>query len=822
MHSSGEPTHTMSFRKTLTRPSFKLPSHPQSIPKTASKKKLTFYLLDINYEIIQHQPQVRLWGVTEQGERVLVLDESFSPYFYLTAKRKDDLNNILRQLEEEKEENRRILKVEPVKMRFYGETVSAAKVTCRSPEDLETLSIKLSHIDGVRDHLEDDIRFSVRYLIDSNLKPCSWHEVDVEESPAEKGVTVSKVLKARAPPKLVDMHKVPPLRILAFSLTRYSEQGSPRPSRDPIVAISVSTDNGESKQFAAKELDDKTVIRSFIKYIAECDPDIILGYGSGKSDWPYLIDRCKSLKIPLKVDRSGGEPHTSLYGHISITGRASLDLYDMAEDMLEVKVKTLDNIARFLGLKTVEERIEEFQVLDFWKESQKRKRLLSQGASDAELILKLGENLLEYAEQLATITGIPLDQVEAAAVGFRVDSYLTHEAHRLGELIPRHIEQVYMRYRGSIVYEPKKGIHENVAVLDFSSMYPNLMILYNISPDTLVIGTTSTVELFLIPEVGHKFRKSPLGLYTTVLTSLIDSRRAIRQRLKSLPSGTTEQKTLREREKAIKVVTNAVYGYAGWTGARWYVREVAESAAALGRATIQKVVSLAGEEGLELIYGDTDSLFLRNDESKIAALLSRVQKELKLEIRAEKVYSRILFTEAKKKYAGLLQDGSLDIVGMEVVRGDWSEIARIVQEEVLSTLLRDGSAAKAANVARKAISELRNEKVPITQLIIWKTLTKSVNAYEVHAPHVEAAKILKKKGFDLTLGDKIGYVIVKGEGKLYERVKPYTLAKPEEIDREYYVQNQVIPSAMRVLADFGVKEEDLAEVKSQPSLAEYL
>ncbi len=784
--------------------------------------RVTFYLLDINYEIIEHRPQIRLWGVTEKSERILILDESFSPYFYLTIRRKDDLDGVLRRLEEEKKENRQISQVEPVKMRFYGEVIRAAKVTCRSPEDLETIAVNLSRIDGVRDHLEDDIRFSARYLIDNNLKPCSWHEVEVKEVPGEKQLHVSKVLKALATPKLVESHKEPPLRLLAFTLTRYSEHGSPKPPRDPIIAISTANSDDESRQFAAKDLDDKTVLRSFIKYVTEYDPDIIMGYGSGKSDWPYLTERCKSLKIPLKVDRSGGEPHTSLYGHISITGRVSLDLYDMAEDMLEVKVKTLDNVAKFLGLKTVKERVEEFQIPNFWKDPHGRKQLLGQGASDVDLILKLGENLLPYAQQLATITGMPLDQVEAAAVGFRVDSYLTYEAHRLEELIPRHIEQAYLRYRGSIVYEPKKGIHENVAVLDFSSMYPNLMILYNISPDTLVIGKTSKEEVFTVSEVGHTFRKSPLGLYTTVLTNLINSRRTIRQHLKDLPPGTTEQKTLREREKAIKVVTNAVYGYAGWTGARWYVREVAESAAALGRQTIQKVVAMAGVEGLELIYGDTDSLFLRNDEAKITALLVRVQKELKLEIRAEKVYSRILFTEAKKRYAGLLPDGTLDIVGMEVVRGDWSEIARIVQEDVLSTLLRDGSPSKAANVARKAVMELRNGRVPFQQLIIWKTLTKSVNAYEVHAPHVEAAKILKKKGFDLTLGDKIGYVIVKGEGKLYERVEPYTMAKPEEVDSEYYVKNQVIPSALRVLGDFGVKEEDLSEARSQPSLAEYL
>lgn len=784
--------------------------------------KVVFYLLDINYEVIKGIPHIRLWGITEQGLRVLIIDENFFPYFYLIVRRKDDLDVVLRQLEGEKKQNKQIRQVEPVKMRYFGELVNAARVTCTSPEDLETIAVSFSRIEGVRDHLEDDIRFSARYLIDNYLKPCGWHEIEVEELQGVKGVKVSKVFKALVRPKFMESHKEHPLHILAFSLTSYSEQGSPKPFRDPVVSISVSTSDDSPKQFTAKDLDDKLVLRGFIKYVAEYDPDIILGYGSGKSDWPYLIDRCKALKIPLKVDRSNGKPHTSLYGHISITGRASLDLFDMAEDMLEVKVKTLDHIARFLGLKSAEKRIEEFRVPEFWKDPGRRKQLLDQSASDARLIMKLGENLLEYAEQLATITGMPLDQVEAAAVGFRVDSYLTHEAHRLGELIPRHIEQVYMRYRGSIVYEPKQGIHENVAVLDFSSMYPNLMILYNISPDTLVIGRASNEEVFTVPEVGHKFRRAPPGLYTTVLTNLIESRRAIRQRLKSLSQGTTEQKTLKEREKAIKVVTNAVYGYAGWTGARWYVREVAESAAALGRVTIRTVVAMAAEEGLELIYGDTDSLFLRNDKAKIAALLNRVQAELKLEIRTEKVYSRILFTEAKKKYAGLLEDGSVDIVGMEVVRGDWSEIARIVQENVLSTLLKDESAVKAATVARNAISELRNGKVPFPQLIIWKTITKSVNAYEVHAPHVEAAKILKKKGFDLTLGDKIGYVIVKGEGKLYERVKPYTMAKPREIDAEYYIKNQVIPAAMRVLSDFGVKEEDLTETKSQPSLAEYL
>jgi DNA polymerase I len=266
---------------------------------------------------------------------------------------------------------------------------------------------------------------------------------------------------------------------------------------------------------------------------------------------------------------------------------------------------------------------------------------------------------------------------------------------------------------------------------------------------------------------------------------------------------------LKEREKAVKVVTNACYGYAGWTGARWYVREVAESAAALGRKSITEVIDRCKDSGLSVIYADTDSVFVMYDKEKVNSLLSWVSEHLNMEIRPDKVYQRVLFTEAKKRYAGLLSDGTLDIVGMEVVRGDWSDIARKVQEKVIEIILREASPNKAKDYAQGAIDELRRGKIPTRDLIIWKSMTKPLEDYKVHAPHVEAARKYLSAGRELLPGDKIGYIITKKGAKLYEKAQPYFAVTPDQIDVEYYISGQVVPAAARILELFNIGQDEL-------------
>jgi len=432
-------------------------------------------------------------------------------------------------------------------------------------------------------------------------------------------------------------------------------------------------------------------------------------------------------------------------------------------------------------------------------------------AQNAELVLKLSDVFLDYATQLSSLTGLPLDHVASASMGFKVDSYLIREAHRLGELIPRRVERPYFAYRGGLVLAPKPGLHESIAVLDFTSMYPNLMLLHNISPDTLVRSGGVDAEIFRVPELGYGFRRAPQGMYAVALANLLAERDKIRNQMSSVKSGSTEFRVLEAREKAVKTIANAMYGYAGWVGARWYVKEVAESTAALGRRAIEETVDAAKKLGLEVIYGDTDSIFAKNDLKKVAKLRTAVAETLKMEIRVDKVYTRILFTEAKKRYAGLREDGVIDVVGLEAVRGDWSEVAKNVQEEVLGMILRGEGAKKAIEYVKAMVDSIRRRDVAYTELVIWKTLTKPLEEYEVRAPHVEAARQLIGEGWRLTLGDKIGYVITNVPGKLYQKAKPHVKATIKDIDQEYYVTSQVIPAALRILEMFGVREEELVE-----------
>ncbi len=787
--------------------------------------KIDFWLLDINHETIDGQPEIRLWGIDSKGKRVLVRDKSFRPYFYLLVEDDSAIDRITDQISTKKSQYPSVEKIEVLEKNFFGKKVKAIRIVCRDPETITKYAESMAKIDGVKDHVEDDLRPSFRYIVDKDLRPCGWHQIDVRESIERVEAQVDEVFEAVKFPTLIDKVGTPSLRMLAFSIVCFSQRGAPKPGRDPVVIISTCTSEKKEKQFVADDSDDKRVISDFLNYIREYDPDVIVGYGNNKFDWPYLLERSKLIGMKLAVDRMKSEPHTSLYGHVSVTGRANVDLFNLAEDIPEVKIKSLENIAEFLGVMKRAERtlIDEADLSIHWVDEKKQPTLLKFSTETSMSILGVASRMLEFAMQLSNLTGLPLDHVAAAAVGFRVDWYLIKRAYKLGELIPRRVEQFYSPYRGAIVLPPKPGIHDKIAVLDFTAMYPNLMILHNLSPDTFIgPGETPQKRVTLVPEVSHRFRKEPPGFYKTVLSSLIDVREQIKKQLGTLDSKTIEYRILKEREKAVKVITNATYGYAGWVGARWYVREVAESAAAFGRVTIQEVIKTAGKMGLEVIYSDTDAIFVKHDARKIELLLKRVREEFKMEIKPDKIYERVLFTEAKKRYAGLLPDGTLDIVGMEVVRGDWANVAKNVQEKVLELVLKDKSSKRAIEFVKHYIRDLMEGRFELRDFIIWKTLTKPVEEYEVRAPHVEVAKKLLKEGWELTLGDKVGYVIAKGLGKLFEKAKPYSMASADELDLEYYLSNQIIPAALRILEVFGVPEEELLGKERPGTLAEYL
>ena len=774
--------------------------------------KTSFWLLDLNHEIKDHMPEIWLWGIDTAGKRVLIIDRNFLGYFYAVMEDSADPIKVVEGIERERYPF--VVKLEVVDRRFFGKPVKVVKVYCKDPDVVSKYANALRKLEGIKDCLEDDIRFSMRYLIDNNVVPCEWHEIEAVEETNTAGVQVDKVYTAKSVPKLLEKAEAPKLRILSFSTICYSKEGSPKPDRNPVVMISVATNRGEEKLFlAGEDNNDKPVLDSFMSYVRDFDPDVVVGYGVNGQHWPYLLERCKRFGTRLFVGRAKTEPHTSVYGHVSLTGRANMDMLDYADEFPEVKNKTLENLADYLGVMKVENRtlIEDVNFAAYWGDKAKREILKRFSMENTRCIMGIAEAVLDFAMQLSSLVDLPLDHVGTAAAGFRVEWFLIKLTHEIGELAPRRIEQPYRSYAGGIVLKPEAGLHDNIAVLDFKSMYPNLMMTYNMSPDTYVSPDDPIPPegVYEAPEVKHRFRREPAGFYKEALSYLIRVRDEIRPRMKRLDPKSAEYRVLDARQKAVKVITNASYGYAGWVGARWYVKPVAEAAAAWGRDTILNSVKMAEKEGLKIIYGDTDSIFLENRPEKLEKLSKEIRATLGLEVNPDEVYVRIFFTEAKKRYAGLLSDGRLDIVGLEVVRGDWAEVAKKVQERVLEIILKEQSPKKAAAFVEQFVYELRQKRVPFRDLVIWKTLTKPAKEYEVKASHVEAAKMLEAKGWKLGVGDKVGYVVVVGAGRLYERVKPYLFASYDEVDVEYYVSKQVVPAAARVLESFGITEEQL-------------
>jgi len=748
----------------------------------------------------------------EEGRRLLIKATQIAPYFYFLPDQNGSPDSIRDQLLKVRDRFPEIRSVESETKKLLGNARNVLRITCSDSQVLMAYARNIRKLLGKGETYEEDLRLAVRYITDTDLKPCSWHVCEVEPIQAN-GVDVDRAFVAKGMAESIKDERVPALRTLAFSMVAIGERGSARPERDPVRTIATATSQGTAESFVAEGKDDSQLLTGFTRLVRNFDPDVIVGFESNSLGWSYLIERCKFRKIKLAVGRDGSEPHTSVYGHVSVAGRANVDIFDIAGGMPEVKVKTIENLAEFLQIPSSGKvrTIEESERYELWKGESGRQRLIQDAKTNSQALLELADVTINYPMQLSALTGLPLDQVMTAAVGFRVDSYLVKQAHLIGELIPTRVEQPYYTYRGALVLEPQTGLHDNIVVLDFASMYPSLMEKYNHSPDTLVRPGESVSEeaVFVIPDVKHRFRKKPDGFYRIVLLTLIQQRKAIKKEMAGLDEKSTRYKVLRERERAVKIITNACYGYAGWAGARWYAKEVAESATALGREVVNKTISKAESLGLGVIYGDTDSIFVGDDRKKVQQLRDWAEREFELEIRREREYVRILFTEAMKRYAGLLHDGSLDIVGLEVVRGDWSDVARQVQEQVLTHILRDQSTEKAVEVVRATLRRLRGGEVPLADLTIRKTLTKPIEDYAVRTPHVEVAKSLVKQGWDLTVGDKVAYIITKGPGKLFQKAKPSNQVKAEDADIEYYFENQIKPAAMRILERFGVNERQL-------------
>jgi DNA polymerase I len=199
-----------------------------------------------------------------------------------------------------------------------------------------------------------------------------------------------------------------------------------------------------------------------------------------------------------------------------------------------------------------------------------------------------------------------------------------------------------------------------------------------------------------------------------------------------------------------------------------------------------------------------------------------------MELEFEGIFRRGIFVTkraakegAKKKYALVDEQGKLKVVGFELVRRDVAAIAKKTQESVLEAVLRENDPKKAVAIVRKAVEDLRAGRVPLEDLVIYTQLKKGLSRYAAIGPHVAAVQKAVKEGAVIETGTIIGFVVTKGTGSISERSYLAERVGDRRPDPEYYINNQVIPSVIRILGELGYSEEDLLGGKKQKGLGEW-
>jgi len=520
----------------------------------------------------------------------------------------------------------------------------------------------------------------------------------------------------------------------------------------------------------------------------------------------------------VKFDRRGR------FSGARVKGRMHLDLYPFVTHVLapglDSETLDLDSVAEeILGRKKDDVSFEEMKK--WWRNQENLEKFAEYALKDADLALKLGEEIVPQIMELSRITGlIPFDACRLT-YGQLTENYLLREAYSRGMLAPnrpfrdeRSRRRRQGAYEGGYVYPPDPGLYEDIALLDFKSLYPTVMVAHNISPDTLNLEACD--DRFELEEFDYDFCQDEQGFFPELVEDLIRERTDLKQKLGDVEESSAEYKSLDSRQQALKILANSFYGYLGYEGARWYSRECAEATTYLGRKYIQDSIEKAESEGYEVKYSDTDSVFLKKDgiKDEMDEFLEEVNGDLPefMQLEFEGFFPRGFFTStdsgegAKKKYAMLSEDGSMKITGFEYVRRDWSPIAKEIQKDVLGKVL-EGEPEAAAELVKNTVKKLKEGEIPVERLKIHTTLTKKPENYDSTAPHVEAVKKAEKRGDDIPPDTTVSYVITRGGGSISSRAELTKYA--EEYDPEYYVDNQIIPVSLRVLKVFGYTESQL-------------
>ncbi|KAI0244386.1 DNA-directed DNA polymerase alpha catalytic subunit pol1 [Massospora cicadina] len=621
---------------------------------------------------------------------------------------------------------------------------------------------------------------------------------------------------------------------------------------------------------------EKALLNYILSRFVFYDPDVLVGHSFLEFTLPVLLARMDALQVAtwarlgrlrrVKLPKSclGGSQMAAIQQRNLINGRLLCDTYHGAKDTVKSKNYSLGQLCAS-HLQLEREDIALDAVASYYAHKDSQLHLVLHGSFDAYLqaALMFKLQLLPLSRQLTTLAGNLWNHTMMGARAKRNEFLLLHEFHTHkyicpdrqqlkdeedeGENKPARRKAAYL---GGLVLEPKRGLYDSlVLLLDFNSLYPSIIQEYNICFTTV---DRNPADEDTLPDVPAD--DAPHGILPEILKKLIQQRYEVKKLLKDraiTPAKAVEVECFRcpnlqldIRQKALKLTANSMYGCLGYPMSRFYAKQLAMLITAKGREALQSTVELATNEGLEIVYGDTDSIMI-NTHTQDVVIANQLAKNFrakvnqrysKLEIDVDGIFRRLLLLQ-KKKYAALLlqerrlPNGSLDYTttveakGLDVVRREFCDLSHTMSEVVLNHILSGADKEATVHLIYDYLTstalEIRGGAIPTDRFVIYKTINKELSKYADAAtqPHVQVAlRLQKQQNFTVGKGTTIDYIICCTD----DPSKPYAqrafsadeVAKDPslKVDYDWYLSRQLLPPIARLCEPIdGITMAQLAE-----------
>ncbi len=767
-------------------------------------------ILQPTYRVRKGKPVVQLYGRLEAGPGFLVEDDRFRPYLFVHTR---DIDSVPRTDG---------VSIEIAGLQdLMGEPV--ARVVVERPGDVPAMRDRLKRA-GVRS-LEADIRFPYRYLIDHGVR--AGIEIGGEPKPFE-GTDSGLLLFSN--PTVRPSEVRPDLRVLSIDIETPFDAGAVW-----SVAL-VGCGAAEVHLVAAAPVeagvchaDERALLTAVVTRIRALDPDVVTGWNVVDFDLRVLSDRCRATGVSEPFGRVPGEMRFETdrgftrQGRAQIPGRVVLDAIGVVRDALRLPDYRLETVAQaVLGRgKRIDHEAPDAaaEIARLYRED--RPALVAYNLEDARLVLEIleKEGLLDLTLERSLLSGMPFDRVGASVASF--DRLYLPELRRRGA-VAGSVSDVKEGgpVAGGAVLSSVPGLFRNVAVLDFKSLYPSLIRTFQLDPLAHARAATESTDESIIAPNGARFARGG-----AILPGLLDRFLSSREDAK--------QRGARHADQAIKIMMNAFFGVLASPGCRFFDPEVANAITGFGQQTLGWTRDVLESDGLRVLYGDTDSVFVELATSEpgeaarveAEAVRSRVQERIsariareygvepRLLLELEYVLERFFLPRvrggrggSKKRYAGW-RDGNLLVVGLESVRRDWPTASRRLQEGLLERVFTD---REVMPFVKEIVDRVRAGELDDELVYVKRVRKGDVASYtRTTPPHVQAAR--KVPDFR---GGIIRYVVTRDGPEPVLPGRPL----PAGIDYVHAVEKLIRPIADAILPEVDASFDEAVGNPRQLSL----